>query len=273
MLKWLGLLLGLGVGNFFGIVELIISAVSGYMIGVYLEQQSDPKYKHRKLLLNNPEALKHLLHQTTFTVMGFLAKADGRVSPREIQAAENIFAHFNLSPSAREDAIRLFNSGKSEGFQLAVFIAPLSSVVSSSRGRKYQGLFRVFLEIQAQMVLADGRPEQATQNAFYVIAKQLGFSKKVAVKILRQVWIKNQAHNQTCSALSESMSLESAYALLEVEPACSDKQLKQAYRKAMSLHHPDKLMSEGATEEMIQTATEQTQAIQQAHQLIIKSRQ
>ena len=48
--------------------------------------------------------------------------------------------------------------------------------------------------------------------------------------------------------------------------------MKKAYRRLMNQHHPDKLVSKGLPEEMIRLATEKTQEIKQAYELVKKNR-
>jgi len=263
MAKWLGLLVGALIGNSLNTAALVLLSIGGYIFGAWLERRSDPIVRHRKYLSKDHEAFRHLLHQSTFLMMGYLAKADGRVSKQEIATAEQIFTSFNLDESGRKDAIRLFNAGKHSEFQVETILQPLSSVA-----RKHRNLIRVFLEIQARIVVADGHMNSSTRRPFLGVAKRLGFSEQVSANILRQIGAKEEIRASTGS----EYTLEQAYALLEVQADCSDKELKQAYRHAMSDHHPDKLMSEGATDEMIQAATEQTQAIQVAYQAIVESR-
>ena len=51
-----------------------------------------------------------------------------------------------------------------------------------------------------------------------------------------------------------------------------EKTVKRAYRRLMSQHHPDKLVAKGLPEEMIKMATEKTQEIKSAYELIKKSK-
>jgi len=67
-------------------------------------------------------------------------------------------------------------------------------------------------------------------------------------------------------------SLRKAYAILGVEETASDVKIKMAYRRMMNQHHPDKLVAKGLPEEMIKLATEKTQEIKQAYELIKKQR-
>jgi len=57
-----------------------------------------------------------------------------------------------------------------------------------------------------------------------------------------------------------------------VEPGVSDRELKQAYRRRISENHPDKLIARGVPEAMIKVATERSQEIQAAYEMIRKTR-
>ncbi len=63
-----------------------------------------------------------------------------------------------------------------------------------------------------------------------------------------------------------------AFSVLEMPETATHAQVKKAYRKLMSLHHPDKLVAKGLPNEMIKVATEKTQKIQAAYDTICKYR-
>lgn len=71
---------------------------------------------------------------------------------------------------------------------------------------------------------------------------------------------------------TRSDELALAYDTLGVKPSASKAEIKRAYRKLMSKHHPDKLMSRGAPEVMLNLAKEKTQSIQKAFEIISKAR-
>lgn len=66
--------------------------------------------------------------------------------------------------------------------------------------------------------------------------------------------------------------LDEACRALGVSPSATDKEVKRAYRKLMSKHHPDKLIAQGLPDDMIAVATEKAQEIQQAYDVIEKQR-
>jgi DnaJ like chaperone protein len=66
--------------------------------------------------------------------------------------------------------------------------------------------------------------------------------------------------------------LASAYATLGVGPKASDAEIKKAYRRLMSQHHPDKLMAKGLPEEAMRMASQKTQEIRRAYETITEAR-
>ncbi len=67
---------------------------------------------------------------------------------------------------------------------------------------------------------------------------------------------------------SGAMTYAAALRVLGVEPDTDADQVKQAYRRLVSRHHPDKLVGSGASEARVREATERTRELHQAYALI-----
>jgi len=74
------------------------------------------------------------------------------------------------------------------------------------------------------------------------------------------------------AAPSGRPSLAEAYQVLGVDAKASDAEVKRAYRRLLSQHHPDKLVSKGLPEEMMKLAAQKTHEIRQAYERIRESR-
>ena len=209
------------------------------------------------------ERVQSVFFTTTFAVMGYVAKIDGKVTPDEIQLAEQVMRQMRLAPQQRSAAIKLFNEGKKENFPLHEVLAQFRHEISRRRN-----LMQMFLEIIIATAFADGRLHVAEQQLLEGIAADIGYSKAEFDELLGRVTGQESfSHQETSKG-----KLRAAYELLGVTADVSDIDLKKAYRRQMNQHHPDKLVAKGLPEEMIDIATAKTQEIKSAYELIIQSR-
>ncbi|MET0069637.1 MAG: co-chaperone DjlA [Candidatus Thiodiazotropha sp.] len=218
------------------------------------------------------ERVQTAFFTATFSVMGHLAKADGRVSPDEIKMAEALMAQMSLSSEMRQTAIHLFNEGKAEDF-------PLDDVVAQFRQEchRRQTLIQMFLEIQIQAAYADGRLHKEEESLLLHICALLNVSEFTFRRLERM--IRAHYHYQGAAGgagraapKSQGPSLEDAYAILNVTAEASDKEVKRAYRRLISQHHPDKLVSKGLPEEMMKMAAQKTDEIKKAYERVKEAR-
>jgi DnaJ like chaperone protein len=207
----------------------------------------------------NQERVQAAFFTTTFSVMGHVAKADGHVSPQEIASARNIMAQMQLSAQQREAAIKFFDQGKAADFPLEEVLRQFKK---ECHGRR--NLIQMFVEIQIATALADGKVDASEKRVLYTIGEILGFSRSQIEHLF------NMANAQQASS-TDSLTLTQAYKVLGVNKGSSEAEVKKAYRRLMSQHHPDKLVSKGLPDEMIQLATEKTQEIRKAYDLIKKN--
>ena len=219
------------------------------------------------------ERVQAAFFTAVFSVMGHLAKADGRVAPDEIRLAEAVMRRMRLTPEMREAAKALFREGKSPGFDLDAVLDQLRRECGRRRN-----LLRMFLEIQLQAAFADGTLHDAEARILRHVAARLGFSPQELAQMEAMVRAARHfagdgagggAYREPTPAKDR---LSEAYAVLGVSPDASDAEVKKAYRRLMNRHHPDKLVARGLPEEMVKMATEKTQEIKAAYETIRRAR-
>jgi DnaJ like chaperone protein len=261
-MAWWGKIFGGGLGFMMG-------GPLGALIGAALGHQFDRGLQELELLqkstADDTERTQAAFFTATFSIMGYLAKVDGQVSKDEIRLAEQVMTHMRLSSEQRKAAIELFNQGKHPEF-------PLDDVLQQFRQEchRRRNLMQMFLEILISTALADGNLHPGEHSALRHIGERMGFDRFQLEQLVEM--IRAQQHFSGKPDMPESSRLSDAYAILGIPASSNDEEVKKAYRRLLSQHHPDKLVSKGLPEEMIKLATEKTHEIKTAFETIKQSR-
>lgn len=254
------------LGFLFGF--MLSKNIFGALLGLWLGHRFD---KSRSFDFDNLYQAKEQSRQaaffyTTFSVMGHIAKAKGRVTEHEIAFATAYMNKLGLKGDLRAQAQEAFRDGKSTGFPLQERLAKFKK----SCGARYD-LLLLFLEIQIQVAFADGTLDSKERALLHDIANALGFSAQDLDRLLEMIMAGEAFHQQGGrSTMSSKQQLESAYKVLGVSKDTPMKDIKKAYKKLMAQHHPDKLIAKGLPPEMMEAAKQKTQDIQAAYDLINK---
>lgn len=255
MFKLIGAILGFLFLGFFG-------GLAGFFIGSAYD---------RYLMLGlggvNPLTRGHrqqVFLQTIFTLKGRLAKVDGHISEAEIEHTQAFMRQLKMSAEQRQQAIQWFKEGSAPDYDISIIIKEFNH--TCGRTLNLPEVMVVYLIVIA---LADGNFDAREESLLGDIARQLGFSEPQFRQILEKTL--NQTH--FAPGYTSQTSLDDAYKALGVKEACSDQELKRAYRKLMSQYHPDKLMGQGLPADMIELGKQQAQEIQAAYELVKKHRQ
>lgn len=266
-MSWWGKIVG-------GTCGFIAAGPIGAVLGAALGHQLDKGLS--RLELDQPgdtERVQTAFFTATFSVMGYLAKADGRVTEKEIQLAQQVMAQMQLGPEQRKLAINLFDQGKNPEYDLDAILKQFKQECHRRRN-----LIQMFLEIQIATVLADQVIHPEEKSALIHVGKQLGFPSIIIEQLIKMVqaqqhFSEDYTRGRPGAARPTTQSmLKDAYDVLGVPKTATDAEVKKAYRRLMNQHHPDKLVAKGLPEEMMKLATEKTQEIKSAYETIKESR-
>jgi DnaJ like chaperone protein len=226
--------LGKGIG---GLVGAVIGGPVGSLVGVIVGHRVDQ--------------IRRLFFETTFEVMGHVAKADGRVSEDEVQVARRIMQAMRLNDEQVQDAIEHFTRGKRANYPLEDRLAELDGGGA---------LARTFMQVQLQAALGAGVVGREKREALARVARALGVGRAELEQI--------EAIVRGVPGDGAKQGLDAAYRVLGVDGHASDEAVKTAYRRLMNQHHPDKLVARGLPVSMVGVAEQKTREVRAAYEQI-----
>ena len=256
-MNWWGKILGGAFGMMLGGP---IGAILGVVLGHNLDKGLNTSVDGGGF--GQQERIQTLFYTTTFSVMGHVCKADGRVSEDEIALAQHVMQQMDLNADQKKAAIGLFNEGKKSSF-------PLHDVIHQFRQEiGYRpNLLRMFIEMQIMAAYADGVMHPAERELLLKLCQLLNISRHEFEHLCAMISGMHSGQSRATQQ-SASISLKQAYAVLDLDEDADESDIKRAYRRLMSQHHPDKLVAKGLPEEMMKVAAERTHEIKQAYETI-----
>lgn len=260
---WIGKIVG-------GALGLILSKGSllGLLLGVAVGHQFDRGFRGTPpgggFSRVSAGRRRKVFFESMFLAMGRLAKADGRVSEQEIQAARAYMHAIRLGPEAVREAIALFSKGKDPAFPLDRQIAELASVCEGQTA-----LIRNFLEVLMGFALSKGSISPVERELLWRMAAGLGVGRVQMAQFEAALRAQQSFGGGTRQpGFTAEDELRQAYQALGIDASASDKEVKTAYRRLMNQHHPDKLVAKGLPESMKEAAEERTREIRSAYEII-----
>ena len=269
-MSWWGKVLG---GIFGYLVNGPVGALLGALLGHALDSLGAVSKKSKKKFVRKQKlsayAAQANYFSATFSVMGHVSKVDGHVTADEIRVATQVMDRMGLTKPQREKAISLFNEGKSSSFPIENVLMKLRDSCLSQKS-----LLRMFMEIQLMAAMADGDLSVIERALLLQISERLGILRMEYQRIEERVRVAmNIADNGGVGEHTHSeKTIHNAYTFLGIKKSVSDREVKKAYRRLLSQHHPDKLVSKGLPEEMMKLATQKTHEIRQAYEVICAAR-
>jgi DnaJ like chaperone protein len=257
-------MIGKIVGGILGYLFLrnIFGVIIGALVGHFLfDERVRKAFVPREQLMH----IQEVFFNSLFMLLGYVAKADGHISEIEIKLTEAFMEKMGLTAEHKREAIRLFKIGAAPDFdsteQLKIFMT------AAERSPNLRQMLLVYL---INLAMSDGHLDANEVNILRGVAQQLGFSRIAFDQLLHMIGAQNSFANDGKPHVND---LNMAYEALGVTKEQSDAEIKKAYRRLMSEYHPDKLIGQGLPNDMVKAATERSQEIQAAYEMIKKSRE
>jgi DnaJ like chaperone protein len=228
---------------FFGLlIGHMPGAITGAVLGFIFDNM---RYSQRKRA--TPEAGGFV--GPLFTLLGAVAKSDGRVSEQEIAIAERLMTRMSLDVEQRKQAVASFNVGKQPEFDVTQTITALRNWVGLRRDHGFP-----VLDVVIETVLAEGNPPPEKM----AILRQLAFALRISdMELMALMAMKGYAWNAAAGGSrgyghaygtgggyvppQRAPQGPDPYAVLGIDRNADDRAVKRAYRKLISEHHPDRL--------------------------------
>lgn len=263
--KWIFLALTLIALYYIFIVNIILtlSMIATLYVGFKL-------YKvYAKNKLNKLSGSKTLFREselgTFIALVAKVAKADGRVSELEAQLISNMFDDisgiFIEKEKTRNILKEIFNEEKERSDDIKEVAHALNTLLGHSRLKRRQ-----YVGFLIQLAFVDSGISTDEDKVLREIVHELGIETNVYDAMLNK--FENMMNNQ-----QETMGLAEAYAILGVNENDDMSKIKKTYRNLVRKYHPDIIKSQDKDESYMEEATNKTQEINQAYQLIKKAKQ
>jgi len=248
--KLVGAVIGLIVfHNPFG---LLIGAIIGHFYDVALTQL-------------RPPSMGSGFIEPLFAFAGALAKSDGRVSEVEIAAAESLMARLRLDMAQRRAAIERFNIGKGAEFPAELAINDLKRWCGGRRDLAF-----LVLDLLLDLVYAEGALAAPKLALLRKLCWTLGVNDhELAALAAMKGYAPTGAGAQRGAGARPPPSRPlhaDPYVVLGIERSANERDIKRAYRKLMSQHHPDKLGD--VPDELKRRAEERAREINAAYERV-----
>ncbi len=251
---WLSGVIGGGLG---AMIAGPFGAIMGAAIGASMGGggQKQP----RRLGAFDPSQQRQAIFFTAaFSMVGKLAKADGRVCPDEIAAIEKISKEaLGLDTQTRAYAINVFTQAKESPESFADYARQFGQLFSQD-----QQLCNFMMSFLFEVAMADGELHPEEEAMLLEAKTAFGLNENIYQAL----------YNRYVGLHSTTTNLSKHYENLGVPQNASLAEIKKAYRQKALEFHPDKIEGKGLPPEFIKFANDRLAEINESYNAIMAAR-
>lgn len=247
-MNWWGKIVGSSVG--------LIAGPIGAVIGGYLGHQFDEK----KSTCHDEKRAMLMYYAYFFSSAAKIAKADGKISAKEIEKVESIIERMRLSSSLEKFAKDIFRKSKTSKRSINLDFKECAALVQYN-----QSIAHSFMGGLFEIATCQNKKPSKTQVHFLMQGQE---SFKMPKGTIRDWYSGGYA---VLDSNIDERELKSCYEILGVSEKDNISVIKKAYRRKISAFHPDKLENKQLPDELIVFAKQQVIQLNLAFEKINKS--
>jgi len=244
-------------------MNLIIMAIVGYVFYTIFKSYGKYESYSQKAFKNFSVSYDSLAKSELglfVALVAKVAKADGKVDALEAQLIgimfDDISAIFPEPAKTKAILKDIFKQEKDRTDNTDEIAHHLGEALKRNRAQQQQ-----FMGFLIQLAFIDGEVSKSEEEILSLIAEALEFDPKAYHAIFDQF-------EKMMQNVQPKVNINDAYALLGVNANDDMKTIKKAYRKLVRQYHPDIIASQGKSESYMKEATQKTQEINQAYEMI-----
>lgn len=240
-MSWMGKILGGGLGFAFAGP---IGAVLGAVIGHHAMDGAGG--------LSPLESKQGIYFAATFSMLGKLAKADGMVTPHEIEIIDRVMRdNLRLDSRSRQFAIDIFNAAKDSDQEFGDFAEQFYDEFGAS-----PEMLCSLIELLLLVAYADGQFHDAEETMVLQAVEIFG--------------LQNEYGRLRGRFSGMPDNIGTFYEILGCREGDEFSQVKRKYRKLAMEYHPDRVQSKGMPPEFAKSAEDKFKEIQHAFDMVEK---
>lgn len=207
----------------------------------------------RSIFATDPELRRRVAFSIAMIALSAkMAKADGIVSAREVNAFQEIF---EIPDEEARNVARLYDLAKQDVAGYDAYARQMAALCGS--GQPNCAMLEDILDGLFHIAKADG----------YIHERELAFLGDVA-----EIFEIDDPHFERIVARHTFGAGSDPYLVLGLSPDLPFEDVRRAYRKLVAENHPDRLMGRGVPEEFVAIATTRLAAINAAFEMIERQR-
>ncbi|MCX6077798.1 MAG: TerB family tellurite resistance protein [Campylobacterales bacterium] len=193
-----------------------------------------------------------------------VAKADGKVDVLEAELIGIMFDDISAvfpEPQKTKDILKeIFSEQKERYDNLQEMAQTLGNAIRRDRAKQQQ-----FMGFLIQLAFVDGEVSKNEDEVLQTIAEAFNFDPSAYHAIFEQF-------EQMIKNIHPKANITDAYKILGVRESDDMDTIKKAYRNLVKQYHPDIIKSQDKSDNYMKEATEKTQEINQAYEMIKKAK-